>query len=292
MLAYSAPYRLPYSAAYAPPAGSGGPDTTPDQFTFTDQTNVDLSATITSAPVTIAGIDAAADITISGGTYNINGGAYTSAAGTVSAGDQVRVRHTSSGSYGTVVNTTMTVGGVADVFSSTTRQQYDTTLANTLDDGYENPLNASWISANYPLCADLDSDGDGRGEGDAIAGFSFPAVALTTCSAATLTLNVDSEVSTGTFKVRAQSNAAAASSRWTSTNYPSNATAVAAEVTGVTTATGNKVLDVTTLVQQVMAGAAYAGGRINFWCEATDVDAACYFGGVGAGTAARLVIVS
>lgn len=97
------------------------PDTTPDAFSFTDQSGVALSSTITSAAITIAGIDAASVITVSGGTYSINGGAFTASAGTVINGDQVQARHTSSASYLTATNTVVTIGGGSDTFTSTTR---------------------------------------------------------------------------------------------------------------------------------------------------------------------------
>jgi hypothetical protein len=100
-------------------AGAGD-DTTPDVFSFTDQSGVGLSGTTTSAAVTVTGIDAAADITVSGGTYSINGGAFTAVAGTVSSGDEVRARHTSSASYLTATNTVVTIGGVSDTFTSIT----------------------------------------------------------------------------------------------------------------------------------------------------------------------------
>ena len=95
-------------------------DTTPNAFTFTDQTNVALNTVITSAAITVSGINAATAISISGGTYSINGGAYTSASGTVTNGQTVTVRHTSSASNSTATNTTLTIGGVSDVFTSTT----------------------------------------------------------------------------------------------------------------------------------------------------------------------------
>lgn len=99
-------------------------DTTPDQFTFTDQTAVDASSTITSAPITVAGIDAAAAITVTGGTYDINAsGTFVSTEGTVSNGDTVRARHTSSASYLTATDTIITIGGVSDTFTSTTRAE-------------------------------------------------------------------------------------------------------------------------------------------------------------------------
>jgi hypothetical protein len=96
-------------------------DTTPDAFSFVDQTSVDVETEITSAAIQVTGIDAAADITVTGGTYSINGGAFTADAGTVSVGDEVRARHTSSASYVTATNTIVTIGGVSDTFTSTTR---------------------------------------------------------------------------------------------------------------------------------------------------------------------------
>lgn len=98
----------------------GASDTTPDAFTFTDQTNVALSTTITSNTITVSGINAAASISITGGNYSINGGAYTSSSGTVTNGQTVTVQHTSSASYSTATNTTLTIGGVSDTFTSTT----------------------------------------------------------------------------------------------------------------------------------------------------------------------------
>jgi hypothetical protein len=101
-----------------------GGDTTPDQFSFTDQSGVALSSTITSAPITVTGIDAAADITVSGDAsslYDINeSGTFTADPGTVENGDTVRARHTSSASYLTATNTVVTIGGVADTFRSIT----------------------------------------------------------------------------------------------------------------------------------------------------------------------------
>ena len=96
-------------------------DTTPNAFTFTDQTDVSVSSTIASAAITVAGINAPATISVTGGTYDINSsGSFTSSSGTVNNGDTVRARHTSSGSNSTAVNTVVTIGGVSDTFTSTT----------------------------------------------------------------------------------------------------------------------------------------------------------------------------
>lgn len=102
---------------------AGGGDTTPDAFdTFTDQFNVPTTTVRTSNSVTPAGYDTAATISVSGGDseYSIDGAAFTNAGGTISPGSSVRVRHTSSGSASTTVTTTLTIGGVAATFESTT----------------------------------------------------------------------------------------------------------------------------------------------------------------------------
>lgn len=106
-----------YTIAYEAPTS----DTTPDPFVFTDQTGVALSTVVTSNTITVGGINAAAPVSITGGTYSINGTAYTSASGTVNNGNTVAVRVTSSGSYSTMVNATLTIGGVSDTFSVTTQ---------------------------------------------------------------------------------------------------------------------------------------------------------------------------
>jgi hypothetical protein len=104
-------------AAYRTAASN---DSTPDQFTFNAQTGVALSTVITSNTIMVSGITSAADISITGGTYSINGGSYTSASGTVSNGNTVTVQLTSSGSYSTTTNATLTIGGISDTFSVTT----------------------------------------------------------------------------------------------------------------------------------------------------------------------------
>ena len=102
-------------------------DTIPDAFTFTDQTGVPLNSLRESNSITVAGITGPASISITlGGEYKIGAGSYTSASGTVNNGDTITVRQTSSGSFSTTTNATLTIGGVSDTFSVTT-------LNNTYD---------------------------------------------------------------------------------------------------------------------------------------------------------------
>ncbi|MES2675414.1 MAG: S8 family serine peptidase [Pseudomonadota bacterium] len=102
-------------------------DTTPDTFTFTAVTNAAVSTAITSNAITISGINSPAAISISGGQYSINGGTFTSTAGTVSNGQIVTVRVTSSASANTATQATLSIGGATGTFSVTTAVAPDTT---------------------------------------------------------------------------------------------------------------------------------------------------------------------
>lgn len=97
-------------------------DRLPDAFAFAPRTNVDLSTPVESDAVTIAGINVPVPIAVSGGEYKVNLGAFTSAAGTVSAGDTVTVRLTSSDQYATSKSANLTVSGFSTGFAVTTRE--------------------------------------------------------------------------------------------------------------------------------------------------------------------------
>ena len=98
-----------------------GLDLTPDAFVLVDQTGVAPNTLAISNPVTIAGINGQAALSISApGEYSLNGGEWLSAPRTVAYGDVVRVRLTSSPGPSTTVSTTLTVGGLSDSFSVTT----------------------------------------------------------------------------------------------------------------------------------------------------------------------------
>jgi len=94
--------------------------TTIDPFYFTDLTNQPLNTLTASNTILIGGNTIAVPISITGGEYSINGGAWVTSAGTVNAGDTVQVRHTTSGAYATTVNTTLVVSGYSDTFTTTT----------------------------------------------------------------------------------------------------------------------------------------------------------------------------
>ena len=95
-------------------------------FSFSGQTGVATCTPIESNTITVAGITAPAAISIAGGEYAVstdggaNWSAYSTSAATVSAGNQVKVRHTSSATPGATSNTTLTIGAVPGIFSVTT----------------------------------------------------------------------------------------------------------------------------------------------------------------------------
>lgn len=98
-------------------------DTTPNAFSFTDQSGVATSTVITSAPVTITGINTTVPFTADGGTIDVNGDNDFQTSRDVVNNDQIRAQHTSSASYLTATNTVVTGGGVSGTFTSTTRTE-------------------------------------------------------------------------------------------------------------------------------------------------------------------------
>jgi len=90
------------------------------QFTFVDVTGATLSTVYVSNAVLVSGNNIAVPISIVNGEYRVNGGSWTSAAGTVNQYDSVEVRRTSSGSNATTVGTTLTISDKSDTFDITT----------------------------------------------------------------------------------------------------------------------------------------------------------------------------
>jgi hypothetical protein len=95
-------------------------DTVPDRFAFPFQSDVALGAIVTSASITVTGIDAETPISVAAGTYSVNGGAFTAIAGTVTIGNTVRARLTAALNNSTQTCVTVTIGGVPGQFCATT----------------------------------------------------------------------------------------------------------------------------------------------------------------------------
>lgn len=94
--------------------------TVPDDFSFAPQTGVPPNSSATSSAVTIGGITTPTSISITGGEYSINGGAFTNQPGSVSNGQSIQGRLTSSTQGGATAAAVLSVGGVTATFSVTT----------------------------------------------------------------------------------------------------------------------------------------------------------------------------
>ena len=93
------------------------------QGTFTNAAGAAVSSTQVSNPITVMGITTPAVISITGGSYSINGGAFTSVAGTVQPGDQVTVQITAPPTSNATATAVLTIDGVNATFAVTTGGQ-------------------------------------------------------------------------------------------------------------------------------------------------------------------------
>lgn len=95
-------------------------DTVPNAFGFTDVAASAISTLNTSNVVTPTGYDTTTAWSVTNGALgSVNGGAY-SASGTISVGQTLTLRATSSASNSTTTNYVVTIGGVTDNWSITT----------------------------------------------------------------------------------------------------------------------------------------------------------------------------
>ena len=78
-----------------------------------------------SSTPTITGITVAVPVSITGGQYRINGGAWTTANGTISAGQTVQVQVQAPSAPGSSQTATLTVGGVSDTFQVSVQSDID-----------------------------------------------------------------------------------------------------------------------------------------------------------------------
>lgn len=112
-------------------------DITPDAFSYTDVANANISTQYESSTVTITGINVPATVTPTGCEYSIDGGAYTSSVGSITNGQTLRLRKTSSGSYSTLSSASVQVGASIAPWQITTKV-------------------APSVTANYSLTKDED----------------------------------------------------------------------------------------------------------------------------------------
>lgn len=102
-------------------AGPSVPPEEPDPYSFTNVTEAALNALVTSNTITPVGYTAAASVNVSGDgspEISINGGAWITS-GTISPGQTIAVRLTSSSSLSGVRTATVTIGGIVSIWSVT-----------------------------------------------------------------------------------------------------------------------------------------------------------------------------
>jgi len=124
--------RQPMGLIAAGPDGTGGSDaclsgvdTVPDAFSFDPVANATVTTLVSSNAITVQGINSPAAISITGGEYAINGGAFTSDPGTVNNGDSVVVRLFSSDNPSATTTATLTIGGISATFAVATEATSD-----------------------------------------------------------------------------------------------------------------------------------------------------------------------
>jgi PKD repeat protein len=97
-------------------------DRTPDAFAFATQTGVELNTVIESNVITPAGYNTAVAVVAGpGASYRIDGGAWTTASGTINPGQTLQTRHTSSSGTLAYTKTYLKVGGVTGYFTTRTK---------------------------------------------------------------------------------------------------------------------------------------------------------------------------
>lgn len=84
-------------------------DSVPDAYSFAPKSGAEFSTDVVSDPVTLTGFNVPTTVTVTGGSYSVNNGAFVSGATSVSSGDNVRVKVQSSANALASVSATLTV---------------------------------------------------------------------------------------------------------------------------------------------------------------------------------------
>lgn len=95
-------------------------DTTPDLFGFAAVVGQPLRTSVSSKEIVVSGINAPAAISINRGSYRVDGGALTAAAGRVSNGQRITVVASSAETPATLASAVLSIGGVSASFDVVT----------------------------------------------------------------------------------------------------------------------------------------------------------------------------
>lgn len=142
----------------------GGSDTTPDSFTLSDVTSAEAS-TVYTATVTPTGFDSSTTWSVDAGDARTTSNATYATSGVLLPGETLTVRRTSSSSYLTAVNTIVTIGGVTDTWTITTRTADTAPNAFTFTDKVTAEPSTSYSTSLVPTGYDYASWSVTGGEG-------------------------------------------------------------------------------------------------------------------------------
>jgi len=92
-------------------------DTIPDAFTFTQRDGEVRGEPVLSDIITVMGINDAASVSITGGSYSVNGAGFTAGAGQITNGQTLQLQVTASAEFATTTTGLVTVGGQEVGFS-------------------------------------------------------------------------------------------------------------------------------------------------------------------------------
>ena len=109
-----------------------GIDTTPNAFSFESITHAEVASVIISSPVTVTGFDSAI-ISVTGGSYSINGGNFIETNTVINKNDILRVQLQTSEEFSKLHSLNLTIGNVGTTWNVTTRDIDSTPNAFNFD---------------------------------------------------------------------------------------------------------------------------------------------------------------
>jgi hypothetical protein len=128
---------------------------TPDAFGFLPRAYLQPAEVVESNETVVYGINVPVSISVTGGEYSVNGGAWQSTSGTVVNHDLVRVRGTAPGTPNATQNVMLTVGGVAATFALSTYTTGQPQTVFVLQSGADHSVGQGRTRIEYPPHAAL-----------------------------------------------------------------------------------------------------------------------------------------
>jgi len=135
------------------------PDNDPDPVTFSSITEAELGQVYSSNVVTISGLEVAVPVSVTNGAQmSINGGGFTTTAGTIGNGQSLQLRMQSSALFATLKTASVTIGSYTTTFKITTKSE-PAQIPNTFtfNDVIDAPLQ-SYVQSNEVTITGITTD--------------------------------------------------------------------------------------------------------------------------------------